>query len=261
MPDQTLADVGVLVTRPRQQSAELVDEIERRGGRAIVFPSIDIVARDRESVENDVAQLSPADITIFISRNAVDCGIDYADGDIAAIGPATAAAINSAGRRVSIQPISGFDSEHLLEEVAFSDMRGKTVRIIRGNRGREVLAQTLTERGADVEYLSTYERRLPCYTQNVLDDLENHWRQGRIDAVVIMSVESLANLQSLLPDWCRRQLPNTPLVTPAARVLKEALNRVPGCTVLLAAGPQAGEIADSLEELKGSQQPEAPAPE
>lgn len=261
MPDQTLASLGVLVTRPRQQSAELVEEIERRGGRAIVFPSIDIAARDRQSIEDDVAQLSPADITIFISSNAVDFGIDYASGEIAAIGPATAAAVENAGRIVSVQPESGFDSEQLLAEAAFGDMHGKTVRIIRGNAGREYLANTLMERGATVEYLSTYERRLPRYSQDVLDELENKWRQGDIGAVVVMSVESLANLQSLLPDWCRRQLENTPLVTPAARVLKEALNRVPGCTAILATGPQASEIADSLEHIKSSEQPENLGPE
>ena len=261
MPSQSLAGIGVLVTRPRQQSAELVEEIERRGGRAVLFPSLDIIARDKKSIADDVARLTPADVTIFISSNAVDSGIDYADGAIAAIGPATAAAVKSAGRNVAVQPASGFDTEHLLSESAFGDMNGKTVRIIRGNAGREQLAQTLMERGANVEYLSTYERRLPRYTQNVLDDLENHWRQGGIDAVVVMSVESLINLLSLLPDWCRRQLQNTPLVTPAARVLKEALNQVPGCTAILAAGPQASEIADSLEDVQRSQQPESPEPE
>jgi len=261
MTSQTLAGVGVLVTRPRRQSAELVAEIESRGGRAILFPSLDIVPRDKESVENDVARLSAADITIFISSNAVDFGIDYVDGDIAVIGPSTAAAVETAGRAVAVQPSSGFDSEHLLAEAAFTDMRGKTVRIIRGNAGREHLAETLKERGANVEYLSAYERRPPHYSQNVLDDLEACWREGGIDAVVVMSVESLANLYSLLPDWCRRQLPNTPLVTPAARVLKEALNQAPGCIAILAAGPQAIEIADSLETVKRSQQPETPRPE
>ena len=87
--------------------------------------------------------LPDPDITVFVSRNAVEFGIAYAGGELAAIGPATAAAIRDAGSAVSICPASGFDSEHLLREPAFSDMAGKTVRIIRGNPGREKLATEL----------------------------------------------------------------------------------------------------------------------
>lgn len=247
MSDSSLDGIGVLITRPRQQSIELAEEIEALGGTAIVFPSIDIVARDEDAIANDLAGLSSkADITIFISRNAVQHGIGYASGNLAAIGPTTAEEIERAGQSLAIQPSAGFDSEHLLAEAAFDNIDGKTIRIIRGNVGREKLAETLSERGAKVEYLSTYERRVPVYTANVLMDLENRWRAGEIDAVVVMSVQSLVNLQLLLPEWCLRQLPKTLLVTPATRVLKEALSQLPGCHAILAAGPRAGEIANSL---------------
>jgi len=247
MSSRALDGVGVLITRPQQQSAELAKEIEARGGTVILFPTIEIVARDKSAIERDFAELSStADITIFISRNAVLHGVDYAAGELAAIGPTTAAEIERAGRPVAIQPSAGFDSEHLLAEAAFDNVEDKTIRIIRGNVGREKLAETLTQRGANVEYLSTYDRRAPSYSAKALKDLENRCRAGEIDAVVIMSVQSLTNLQTLLPEWCRQSLPKTLLVTPAARVLKEALSQLPGCLAILAAGPQAGEIANSL---------------
>jgi len=258
MSRSTLDGIGVLITRPRQQSTELVEEIEARGGTAILFPTIEIVARDGDAIASDLAELSAAEITIFISRNAVLHGIDYATGELAAIGPATAAEIERAGRRVAIQPSAGFDSEHLLAEAAFDNVEGRTIRIIRGNVGREKLAETLTQRGARVEYLSTYDRRAPVYNAKALKDLEARWRSGGIDAVVVMSVQSLTNLRSLLPESCSRTLRKTLLVTPAARVLKEALSQLPGCFVILAAGPQAGEIANSLAAATTLRKPASP---
>lgn len=246
MPDAALAGAGILLTRPRHQADGLEREIVTRGGIAVPFPCIEIVGIDNAEVARDIASLSSPDITIFISSNAVEHGLRYAGGDIAAIGPSTAAAIESAGQLVAITPASGFDSEHLLMEPALADVAGKTIRIIRGNGGREYLADTLAARGARVEYLATYERRLPTYTAHALESLENNWRAGNIDAVVVMSVQSFDNLQSLLPEWCRMQLPNTLLVTPSSRVLKEVLKQYPGSPVTLAAGPQPADIAECL---------------
>lgn len=254
MPSLALEGIGVLITRPRLQSEDLAREIQVRGGTAILFPAIDIVARDPKDIAADVAKLNPADITIFISRNAVEYGIEHASGVLAAIGPTTAAEITQKGHTVAIQAKAGFDSEHLLAEAAFADVDGKVIRIIRGNDGRKTLAKTLRARGASVEYLSTYDRRHPVYPTSELTKLEKRWRDGKIDAVVVMSVQSLHNLLSLLPKWCRQNLSKTLLVTPAARVLKEALNQLPGCHPVLAAGPQTNEIANCLvEELQARQ--------
>lgn len=246
MADDPLAGIGVLVTRPAGQSQELAAQIERLGGRPILFPSLEIVPRDRAAVRREVEALAAPDITIFISRNAVAHGIDYAAGRLAAIGPATAAAVRNAGHDVDILPASGYDSEHLLAEPDFIDMAGKRVRIIRGGGGREKLAETLRGRGAAVDYVSAYERRLPHHSADEIDRLERRWSRGEIDAVVVMSVQSLDNLVALLPDACRRRLRETLLVTPAARVLKQALKRHPGWPVLLSAGPHAPDIASCL---------------
>ena len=253
MKNRRLDGFSVLVTRPRDQAADLVAAIEARGGTAIVFPSIEIRPRGRQAVERDAEQLQAPDITIFISRNAVRHGIDWSGGQLAAIGPTTAAEIEAFGAHVDICPSKGFDSEHLLAEDAFADVAGKTIRIIRGDAGRELLAETLIARGAKVQYLSAYCRELPNYTLAELKELEQRWRRGEVGAVVIMSVQSLDNLLTLLPDWCRERLPRTPLVTPAARVLKEALGRFPDCPAILAAGSSASEITDSLETLAGHQ--------
>ena len=251
MADPDLTGVGVLLTRPPRQSAELAAEIESRGGSVVVFPALEIIGRPAADVAVDAAALQPADITVFISRNAVDHGLVWAAGSIAAIGPTTAAAIEAGGKNVDVLPATGYDSEALLEQSAMQDVSGKVVRIVRGDAGREALADALRERGATVEYLATYERRLPAPAPEFIAELERRWEDGGIDAIVSMSVQSLANLDRLLPDPCREQLRATPLVTPSARVLKEAENRYPGCPAFLAAGPQASDIADAIATAVG----------
>ena len=141
MSDNLLQGVGVLVTRPRTQAAELVTAIEAQGGEAWCYPVLEIRPFDELDIKNSVTHLRKPDIVIFVSRNAVEYGIDYAgDADIAVIGPATARAVAAAGRVVNIQPADGFDSEHLLAEERLQDVAGQRVRIIRGSNGRELLA-------------------------------------------------------------------------------------------------------------------------
>jgi uroporphyrinogen-III synthase len=247
MPETALQGVGVLVTRPRVQAADLVAAIEQEGATAYCFPVIDIAALDQTAVSAAASRLPNPDIVIFISRNAVEYGLQYTSGSkIAVIGPSTARAVAAAGHIVDIQPASGYDSEHLLAEAELQSVDGKEIRIIRGDTGRELLAKELTERGANVSYLSVYQRRMPAADAETLASLEAHWRQGDISIITVMSVQSLHNLVTLLPDWCREQLETTPLVTPSSRVLKEALDLYPDSRPILAAGPQAHSMVQAM---------------
>jgi len=247
MTDNDLAGLGVLVTRPRLQASELIDAISARGGTAIEFPVIEIVPRDQPAVAADTDDLHNPDIAVFVSSNAVHHGLDYSgSAQTAVVGPATAAALESAGRSVDIFSADGYDSEHLLAQPELQDVGGKHVRIIRGVGGRELLADTLRERGATVDYLEVYERVAPDYPAEQLAELEQQWRAGAVDIVTVMSVESLANLISLLPEWCISELGNTLLVTPASRVIQEAVDRFPGIPTTLASGPQASSMVDAI---------------
>lgn len=247
MTEGELAGVGVLVTRPRLQATELVAAITSHGGSALEFPVLEIRPRASDEIGNDASALQDPDIVVFVSANAVQHGLDHAAAAaIAVVGPATAAAVAAAGRRVDIRAASGFDSEHLLAESALQDVRGKVVRIIRGDGGRELLANTLRDRGATVEYLTVYSRNTPGYSSGEIAALEQQWRAGAVNVVTIMSVETLIRLVALLPEWCRNELENTPLVTPATRVIIEALNRFPGIPTTLARGPQASDMVDAI---------------
>jgi uroporphyrinogen-III synthase len=62
----------VLVTRPRDQAASLVREIERRGGRAVVFPAIEITEPDSWSAcDEALRRLTAFDAVVFTSTNGV----------------------------------------------------------------------------------------------------------------------------------------------------------------------------------------------
>jgi len=247
MTDTPLKGVGVLVTRPRAQAAQLVELIQNKGGTALCFPVIDIAPREDLAIKADMALLPRPDIALFVSRNAVAHGLPYAEDAIkAAVGPATAAAIEAGGQTVEIQPEQGFDSESLLAEPALQNVSDKNVLIIRGDGGRELLADTLRERGATVDYLSVYERRLPVCSPELLTEVEAAWRGGNLHAITVMSVRTLKNLMVLLPDWCKQRIVDVALVTPAARVIKEALNCYPLSRPFLASGPQAADMLDAI---------------
>ncbi len=249
MSDPLLKGVGVLVTRPEHQAEELSSAIEDAGGEAIRFPVIDIEPHDSVEVNRYLDALPASDITIFISTNAVIYGLPYANGDdtvIAAIGPGTKSAIESAGRRVDIFPAEGFDSEHLLATLELQDVAGKNIRIIRGDPGRELLADTLRDRGAMVDYLPVYRRLTRNYSPNLLAGLEHRWRDGQIHCVIAMSVDSLDKLLEILPVGCRELLADTPLITPSARVLQTASDRIPKAKISLAESPNTDDMVRAL---------------
>ena len=125
---------------------------------------------------------------------------------------------------------------------------GKIVRIIRGQRGRELLADTLQSRGAAVDFLAVYERASPDYTAEDIEALASELRSEAVDFTTVMSAESLRNLVAILPESCLDQLVETRLVTPAARVIKEALELLPGIATTLAEGPQVDDMIRAMLE-------------
>ena len=246
MPELDLAGTAVLNTRPTQTAKELTEAVLAAGGEVVAFPGLEIVPRSADAVNADAESLPPADVTIFVSRNAAEYGSGFASGRIAAVGPATESALESQGLTVDIMPAGGFDSEHLLATPELTNADGRSYRIVRGDAGRELLADELTRRGGRVDYLAVYERRLPSYSEAELNDVADRIDSGRIDAIVVMSVQSLENLDELVPAKCAEAFHRTPLVTPAARVIKELNKRGPDRPAALAASPRPDDILDAI---------------
>jgi uroporphyrinogen-III synthase len=252
-----LAGFGVVVTRPALQAAELVSAIELAGGRAIRFPVLDIIGTSSKAAAHAFAALPRPDLAIFVSQNAVRYGHSLVHGstaDIAAIGPATAAALEACGIGATVVAAGGFDSEHLLAHASLQDVAGKNVTIFRGTGGRALLGDTLESRGARVSYLTVYSRERHIPGKEELSALASACKNGSIDSVIIMSVESLRNYLQLLPEACRATLRRTPLVAPSERVIQTVQDLIPGAPTALAPGPQAADLVDALIAIKQSGQ-------
>lgn len=187
----------VLVTRPRQQADGLCNSINAAGGEAIALPTIEIVAL--EIVNVAAYQLEKQDIIIFVSRNAVQYfatewrAMLAADVVCVAIGAGTAKLMQANGFQTVLQPSAPAGSESLLDMSVLHDVVGKNIVIVRGQDGRELLAETLTARGAQITYLEVYQRALPTR-------LPDRVKKQAISAqcIIIASVNSFVNLCRLI---------------------------------------------------------------
>lgn len=227
-----LADKGVVITRPLQQAEALGAALLAAGARVILFPTIEILPpADPAALEAVVDRLDRYDIAIFISPNAARAAMTAIRSRRTWPGAVQAATIGRGGEReLARQGVAGviaparFDSEGLLAMPAMQSVAGKRVVIFRGHGGRELLGDTLRERGAVVEYAACYRRALP---QADPAPVLAAWRDGRIDAVTVTSSEGLHNLFTLLGRAGREAMLGAPLFVPHARIAAAA--RAAGC--------------------------------
>jgi uroporphyrinogen-III synthase len=241
----------ILVTRPAAQANELVAAVEAAGGQAIRFPVLQIVGRDRKDIATDFSQSHSPDVAIFVSSNAVEHGlfaVRDSNAKIAAIGPATAAAIDARNVPIDISPNDGWNSEQLLAHPALENVAGLDITIVRGQHGRELLEDTLTGRGAQVTCLPVYDREINRIPQEEICQLKADWENGRVDCVTVMSVDTLDSLLQLLPNEVIERLASTPLVAPGKRVIQTACELIPGISATMASGPRAADIVDAVIE-------------
>ncbi len=243
-----LAEVGVLVTRPAVQAAGFVARLRALGARPLSFPALAILPPSQpEALQATLAGLEDRDLAIFISPSAVEWGLaavgKWPGGlAVAAVGQGTADALASRSLVAIASPVDGADSEHLLALPFFADMTGRRILIFRGEGGRELLADTLRARGAEVDYAECYRRGLPAADPApLLAALAG----GELQAVSVFSGETLDNLLSLLGEAAPALFP-LPLFAPHARIAAHA--RELGFTTAVATPPgESGLIAGLVE--------------
>ncbi len=200
-----LNGLKILVTRPLPQAKKLALLIEQEGGEAVIFPTLAIKAlSNSNAIISQLEKLSGYDWLIFISANAVNFAQQANKGKtscfkpvkIAAIGKATAKALENIGLAVDLTPDTGFNSEALLLMPELQSIEGQKVLIVRGQGGRETLAKTLEQRGATVHYLEVYKRSQPKTNDDTV--IINLLKQKKLNAITITSGDALNNLMSLL---------------------------------------------------------------
>jgi uroporphyrinogen-III synthase len=159
----------------------------------------------------------------------------------AAIGAGTRRELERAGVAGVIAPHAGADSEALLATPPLQDVSGKRVLIVRGEGGRPMLGNALTDRGAVVDYAECYRRSRPATDARPL--LER-WKGGEVDAVAVSSAEGLDNLLAMIGVEGATLLAATPLFVPHPRIAGHARGR--GQSEVVVAGPGDDELVERL---------------
>jgi uroporphyrinogen III methyltransferase/synthase len=158
----------VLVTRSAEQAEELAGPLRELGAEVICQPAI--VVRDPPSwdaVDRALAEIDTYDWLVFSSRNGVDRFLSRAAAQSVdrrrllhprwmAVGPGTAEALRARGLPVDGQPADQFCAEGILECLG-DGVANQRVLLVRANRGRDVLREELTARGASVNQVVAYE--------------------------------------------------------------------------------------------------------
>jgi len=168
----------VVVTRPAAQAADWVRRLRSAGIDAVALPLIEIAAAvDVAAIEAAWASLATRQLVFFVSPNAVlhffaarPPGSSWPSGvGAAAPGPGSAAALRQAGVPADhvVEPAAdsaSFDSESVWLRLQERDWRGASALIVRGDGGREWLADRLSEAGASVDAVGAYRRVAPTFS-------------------------------------------------------------------------------------------------
>ncbi len=215
----------IVLTRPTAQATRLAEGIAAQGGEVVRLPLLEISpAADTTPLQQAITRLDDYALVIFISPNAVDFSLPVITAQsawplsvrAAAIGQSTATQLAAYGVTHVITPSTRFESEALLDlpELQTTNVGGKKVLILRGNGGRELLAETLIKRGATVDRVTCYQRSAPADAARILAQLHN----TPLDALIISSSESLRNLWALLDPEAVERWRALPLFVPHQRI-------------------------------------------
>ena len=207
----TTKSMRVIVTRPEPECSRWVDAMRLEGLSAVALPLIEIA-----SIPFVFDASQNYDAFVFVSRSAV-AGF-FKIQSIAALqgsrvlvsGLGTAASLMQHGLQVDVIDAPAvdakqFDSEALWRVVGVRNWQGKRLLVVRGannlgeQEGRPWLADQLTAAGAVVDFVVTYERRLPMLQATQDEALAVTAK----DVWLFSSSQAIQHLKLLAPskDW------------------------------------------------------------
>ena len=207
----------VIVTRPAAQAAEWVQRLQALGVAAVALPLIDIAAaEDPAALAAAWQRLPGAALAMFVSPNAVlhffharPAGAPWPPHTLAgSTGPGTSRALRAAGvpaaQLAEPAPEPGrFDSEALWARIAGRDWAGRRVLVVRGEDGRDWLAEQLRTAGAEVEFVAAYRRTAPRLDEPGAAVLAQALARPAEHLWLFSSSEAVGHLRGLAPraDW------------------------------------------------------------
>ncbi|MDC0575442.1 uroporphyrinogen-III synthase [Nitrosomonadaceae bacterium] len=206
-----LSGVHILVTRPIKPASRTAERLGALGATPYIYPTILIEPpADAGQVKVALSLLQNVYAIIFVSPSAVEMTLkDNVKLPISikifAPGRGTAEELNLHGVNNLQIPLKSFDSEGLLElsDLQSELVKGQRILIFRGNGGREMLFDELRKRGAQVEAVTAYRRRIPTTSPVGLLEL---LKLKKITAVSMMSSSAVKNLVTLIPERDRKDV-------------------------------------------------------
>lgn len=203
----------VLVTRTRQQASKLSEQLARLGAEVVEIPTIALEPpEDDEPLMQAVENVEDYDVILFTSHNGVEAFFDALEaGDkdarnlsgclVGAIGPATAQALREEGLHPDLTAAS-FLAEGLLEALSGHNLQGARVLIPRAEQARELLPETLTQRGAMVEVVPAYRTVKPPESAGLLKQA----LEDGLDVLTFTASSTVSNFMALLEPEQRQRL-------------------------------------------------------
>lgn len=194
-----LRNKKILITRAREQASALADKIRALGGEPIEFPTIDFAPlEDFSEMDRALARVDEFGWIVFTSANGVRAVAErlhtlgkeprvIASAKVAAIGPATARALQDLGLQVDFVPTK-FLGEQIAIELPIE--RGQRVLLLRADIASNALEHGLGARGVEVRNVNTYRTVMPA-AQAI--DL------GQVNAVTFTSSSTVRNFAMLAP--------------------------------------------------------------
>ncbi|MBH04275.1 MAG: hypothetical protein CMP08_09195 [Xanthomonadales bacterium] len=218
-----LAERSVWLSRPAERAGDWQAALEARGARVFVEPLIRIEpVSATPALAAQIRAAEQADIVIATSAAAIDALAVQAPawaptGRLVAVGQATAAALRAiTGRTVAVPETH--DSEGLLARPELAGENPARVALLTGEGGRTLLADTLAERGFDVERVALYRRRAARLAPSRLAEL-----LSVCDTLVITSEAAWRALIDQCGPSERKRLAELFLVAASPRVVQITL--------------------------------------
>jgi uroporphyrinogen-III synthase len=199
-----LNDRRILITRAPHQASALADELLRLGAVPVLVPTIEIGPPSSfAALDVALAELAGFDLLIFTSGNAVEAfgqraqllGLTPQPRHIAAVGPATAKAVEAIGLKVDVIP-PAYTAESLAG-VLVSEAHGLRILLVRAEEAPDTLPAALTAAGAAVTLAQAYANRVPAESIAALSYLFSTPARYP-DVVTFTSASTAQNLVALL---------------------------------------------------------------
>ena len=226
----------VVITRPRAQAAVLAQQVAALGREVELLPLLEIFPLpDQSALMATLGQLARYAMVAFVSPNAIDAAFAHIGPwprhvTLAVLGEGSRAALARHGLDDSnatiVSPLDAArsDSENLLQSLDLAALAGQHVLIVRGESGRELMADGLRAAGAIVTTVAAYRRSVPQLSTELratllrLLERPNDW--------IITSSEALRGLVGLvgelgLPEIVSK-MQQQHLIIPHARIAETA---------------------------------------